>query len=90
MSIVLWIAGVGLGLLGLWITVLNWWIFANRHVLGKNTLSWIPLLGGLFLGGGFAMLPSNPYWHYCWVALLVDWGFIPGLGYSLLYAMCKR
>lgn len=72
------------GFLGLWIILTNWRIFwvnirKNRHS------SWIPILGGLFLGISFFLIPNNSFRWLFWIAFIIDWGSLPGTVYTIIW-----
>ena len=75
---------------GSWLLFLNWRVFWIRHVQGKESPSWIPLLAGILLCVGFAAYPSNPYRWLCWLAFVFDWGSLPGILYSLWHGLMHR
>jgi hypothetical protein len=43
-----------------------------------------PIVGGVIAAAGIATLPVTSSWHWAWVALLIDWGGIPGFLYHWL------
>ena len=66
---------------GLLISISNW-IGLYSALVKKKEHSSVFLIGGLLLAVGIAILPPwiSDYW---WIALLVDFGCIPGLVYAI-------
>jgi len=83
-------AALILGLAGLWLCILNWRVFFVRHIQGKPAPSWIPLLPGALLCAGFALWPENPFRWLWWLGFIVDWGSLPGIGYSIVFHASGR
>lgn len=76
------IAGGVLMLLGGFITTMNWgvvvqWLWKKKHS------SWIPGVGGTLAAVGAAIVPLSSVNALWWVPLLVDWGCLPGLTYTM-------
>jgi hypothetical protein len=72
-------------LLFVWLAFLNATVFWQRHIQKRKAPSWIPLLGGLFGVAALLALPmpiANQFW---WIPLLLDWGSLPGLLYTVFY-----
>lgn len=85
MILLWWTLAAPLLLLGSWLLVLNWGAFWVTHIRRSNPApSWIPLLPGLLLCGGLAMAPLSLGW-LCTLPLLLDWGAIPGITYTVLW-----
>lgn len=80
-----WIAGLFLLVLSCWIICLNAWVFWKGYIQRKKAASWIPLIGGIF--GMIAVLVLPVFWikTWWWVPLLIDWGSLPGLLYTLIW-----
>jgi len=76
MDIIRYIISVGLGLLGLYIIIMNWAILVV-WLLHKKSSSTIPFFGGIFLFVAFIIIPNNSYIWLCWVAFFIDRGCIP-------------
>ena len=70
---------------GLWLSLMNWAVFWALYVRRVRAPSWTPLLGGLLIS--IAMLSAPlPYLHrWAFVPLLLDWGCLPGLAYTLWF-----
>ena len=74
----------------LWIILLNWLVFIQVHIQGREAPSWIPLLGGILLALGFVLWPSNPCIWLCWLAFIFDWGSLPGIGHALVFHVANN
>ena len=62
----------------------NWFTVVN-YLINKKHSSWIPLIGGI-AGSASLLVYQNPNLHiYWWIPLVIDWGCLPGLFFSLLY-----
>lgn len=72
-----------------WLSVLNWGVFWKRHVKHVEAPSWIPFLGGLLGVAGALTLPIHDVNRLAWLPLLLDWGSVPGVAYSV-YALVRR
>ncbi|WP_353233366.1 hypothetical protein [Diaphorobacter ruginosibacter] len=72
-------------LVGIWIALLNWRCFYIGLVKKAYSPSWIPLLGGIFMFLGFYFFPNNPVKHMAFIAFLLDWGSLPGIGHAIIY-----
>lgn len=70
-----------LALVSAGIIIDNW-----RHVvlgmLGRNAGSWCPLLGGVLGGAAIALWPRHDIGSWWWVALVIDFGSLPGLAWT--------
>lgn len=73
-----------------WIGLLNWSVAIKRLFSGGKTSSWIPLLGGAMGLGACLLVPLPALNQLWWFPLLLDWGTIPGLSFSLLVLAAKR
>jgi len=78
------IVGGVLMLLGGFIVVMNWgvvfrWLWKRKHS------SWIPVVGGGLAAAGSAILPYSSLNALWWVPLVVDWGCLPGVAYSVVF-----
>jgi hypothetical protein len=77
-----WIpSGLLLGLFTI-LSIQNWLVFWRRHVRAEHAPSWTPLLAGLCGAVGFWIVPVAPLHGYWWLPFFIDWGSIPGLGYT--------
>ena len=79
----LFVLGGLLTVFGLWVILANWTVFWIGRVLKRRCGSWTPLLGGVSLSVGFALIPGNPYRWLWWAPFLLDWGSAPGIAHSL-------
>ncbi len=78
------IGGGVLILLGGFIMTMNWgvvvqWLWKNKHS------SWIPVVGGTLAAVGAAIVPLSSVNALWWVPLVIDWGCLPGLAYTMAY-----
>ena len=83
----MFVLSVLFGLVGVWLTLLNWHIFWKGIICKQKTPSWIPILPGGFLCSAIYLFPDNPYRVYCWIGFLIDWGCIPGLMHTFWYIL---
>ena len=89
MQVLKWIIAISLLLLAVWLSALNWGVFWKRHVRGVATSSWIPFLGGSIGVVGLLSMPIPSAATWWWVPLLLDWGCVPGIGYSIYYHLTR-
>jgi hypothetical protein len=90
MITVQWIVAFVCFALALWLSVLNWRVFWKRHVQKVQASSWLPLIGGGLGAVGIVVLPVAGSVAWCWIPLVLDWGSIPGIGYSLFFHLTHR
>jgi hypothetical protein len=90
MQVLRWIIAIGCLALAVWLSALNWNVFWKRHVRGVSAPSWIPLLAGSLGAIGIVTLPVSGSSAWWWVPLLLDWGSLPGIGYSIVYHLTRR
>jgi len=80
-----WALGAALLALFALVCVLNAGVFWRRHIRKRNAPSLLPLLGGVSGSIGLCLLPVlavHPWW---WLPLLLDWGCVPGIVFSIAY-----
>jgi hypothetical protein len=75
LTLLRWLASIGLSLAGTWIIILNFWTVVIWHTRRKHH-SWVPLLGGFVAFIGVALCPYDPIAKRAWVPLSIDVGFI--------------
>lgn len=90
MAVVQYLLGILLGSAGVWVICVNWRIFWTCHVRKRHSPSWLPILGGLLVGIAFVIWPKNPVRWLAWVAFVLDWGSVPGIGYSIYWHLARR
>ena len=73
---------IALLIIGIFLTVFNFWAFYNLFSKEKN-ISWIPLLGGIFLSLGIYLL-NMKYSNFWWIAFFIDLGSIWGFLYNFI------
>jgi len=66
-----------------WLIALNWWSFYLSFIRKMKAPSWIPLLGGLLAWAGVSLIPDREMWAVGWIALILDWGSIPGIAHAI-------
>lgn len=76
--------GIALIVVGLFFIVMNWavvlqWLLRRKHS------SWVPLFGGLLAAIGTVVLPYPYFRSFWWVPLVIDWGSLPGLIFTVFY-----
>ncbi len=84
MTITMWVIGGIIGLCGLFITVMNWLVFVNNAILRRPWTSAVPIIGGILIGISMALLPINGLWKWAWIGLVIDWGGLPIVIWSLM------
>ena len=84
-----WIIGTLLLLAGAWLMGLNSAVFWRRHVQKRESSSWIPLLGGMLGAAGLLLIPFAPTQKWWWLPLVLDWGCLPGISYSILFHLVR-
>ena len=72
-------------LVGTWLVFLNWRCFYVAFIKKQPSPSWIPLLGGILMFLGFYFFPNNSMSSLAWLAFLLDWGSLPGIGHTIVY-----
>lgn len=85
-----WIIAFACFSLAVWLSVLNWRVFWKRHVRKVPAPSWLPLIGGGLGAVGVVVLPVTGSAAWCWVPVLLDWGCVPGIGYSIIFHLLRR
>lgn len=88
MSLV-YIVSIVLILFSLYIIVMNW-CGELAPLFGRKRGSWVPLVGGLLGALGFAIAPWNELRRLWYVPLLVDWGSLPGVLFTIFYYLVLR
>ena len=78
------IGAVILGILFVWVFVMNWWIIVHC-MRTKKHISWVPLLGGLFGVAALLIVPIDGARTFWWLPLIVDFGSAPGLGLTAIF-----
>ena len=90
MRVIWWALAVLLGAVFLWVATLNAIVLWQGGFRRKKTSSWIPLLAGV--SGSLALivarLPQLSRWW--WIPLILDWGSIPGLLFTLGHRLFIR
>ena len=77
-------------LIGNWLILLNWRCFYMAFIKKQPSPSWIPLLGGILAFLGFYFFPGNPMSSLAWLAFLIDWGSLPGIGHAIVYHRIRK
>ena len=93
MHTVLTILAIPLLLIGGWISLLNWYCFYLGVIKKTKTPSWTPLLGASACCGGLLGLSSmlqGRFSSYWWLPFLLDYGSLPGIGYSIVFHLLKK
>ena len=90
MNILFWIIGLLLLIFCIYMTVMNWAVFVNNHILKKKWTSAIPLVGGISGALGIICLPVEGSWKYLWIPLIVDWGSFPVIVVALISHLGKN
>jgi hypothetical protein len=86
LSLLRWIAAVSLGILGTWVTALNYYavVVGLTH---RRHHSMIPLLGGVLLASAWLTCPVSWSSSWAWAALVADPGClfaVASLGYAAI------
>ena len=85
----IWLVSLLLFAIFLWLSCLNAVEFWKRHMRKEKARSWVPLLGGG--AGSLALLaiPTHGLKLWWWLPLLLDWGSLPGLFYTLAWHLFR-
>lgn len=70
--------------LSAWAILANWWIIVSWLIWRKRA-SLIPLVGGALGCMGCALSPFDVLNRYWWAPFVLDFGSVPGLGYTAIY-----
>jgi hypothetical protein len=89
MHLIIWIISITLLVLCMYISVMNWGVFINNHILKRKWVSAIPLLGGCFGALGILVIPVDIGWQYSWIPLITDWGSLPMIIVTLIQSSRK-
>jgi hypothetical protein len=84
-----WTTGIVLLTISGWLIYLNSTVFWKGYVRRELTSSWIPLLGGGLGATALAVLPIAIAHKWWWLPLLVDWGSLPGIIYTIVWHIVK-
>jgi hypothetical protein len=60
-------------------------VFWKNYIRRERTSSWIPIVGGLCGVAAALIVPFPLAKQFWWLPLLLDWGSLPGLSYTLIY-----
>jgi hypothetical protein len=74
-----YLPSIFLGVLGLYIVIMNFCIFVNNVILKRKWSSCAPFIGGICLAIAIALIPNNPYPWIGVLALLLDYSVILGI-----------
>jgi len=85
-----WIISAALLLIGLVVSVSNWITFFNNYVFQKTWRSSVFLIGGVCGALGINFLPIAGISQYFWVPLILDWGSLPLIVFSLVRYLLKK
>lgn len=84
-----WFFGLVLLTISIWLIFLNAATFWKSFVRQEKAPSWIPLLGG---GAGVLalfVLPVHFAKNWWLLPLLVDWGSLPGILYTIIWHILR-
>jgi hypothetical protein len=79
-----WIIAIILLIIGILISAANWIIFVKNYILQRKWASAVPFLGGISGAIGIISLPIAGSACYFWIPLIVDWGSLPAIIFSLI------
>jgi hypothetical protein len=85
-----WIIGIGCISLFLYMAVMNWLVFFNNYIFKKQWTSAIPLVGGIAGILGIILIPVKGFTQFWWLPLLIDWGSLPVIIFSLVYPLLNK
>lgn len=85
-----WFLGILLFCVGSFVAILNWGVFWSGFVKREECPSVIPLLGGLFLSGSFALVPITFLREWWWMGFILDWGSLPSIAYAALWHLSRK
>lgn len=81
-----WTIAIFLAAAGVWISTLNAYVaFRYWCVDSTSVPSMIPLIGGSILALGIYLVPYPQVSKWFWVAFVIDYGCILGMGYAALW-----
>ena len=86
-----WSLGVLVALIAAFIILYNLRVLLFIQILPRYSRrrpkyeSWVPLLGGLLGACAFFTLPIPSLKQWFWLPLVLDWGSIPGIAYTLIW-----
>lgn len=75
--------GLLLLFIGAFVMTMNWAVIA-QWLLRRKHSSWVPLLGGLLVSASLVVLPVSGVRYLWWLPLLLDWGCIPGMTWTVI------
>ena len=84
MNTALWILGIIFGLGGVYVIIMNWLVFVNNAILRKPWVSAVPLIGGVMAAISMVLLPVESLWKWAWICVVVDWGSLPLIVWSIV------
>jgi len=89
MNSILWIVAVLFFALFTWLASMNASVFWNGFVRRRKSPSWIPMIGGLCGTIALTIVPVPGAKWWWWLPLILDWGSVPGIFVSLIYALAR-
>jgi hypothetical protein len=89
MNGILWAIASLFFVLFIWLASMNASVFWATFVQKKKTSSWIPVIGGACGAISLAIVPVQGASWWWWLPLILDWGSIPGILVSLVYALAR-
>jgi hypothetical protein len=89
-AILRWTFGGALIVFSAWVCVANASVLWIWYVQKRRPPSWIPLVGGISGAAGLWLLPIAALHRWWWLPLVLDWGSVPGIGYSMVYHAAFR
>jgi hypothetical protein len=84
MNVALLILALAFLAFGSYVTIVNWCVFVQNHIIKKKWSSCITLLGGGTLSIGLLLLPVDGVARFAWLPLVLDWGSLPVIVASLV------
>ena len=85
-----WILAFLLGAVFVWLATLNATVVWQGGFRRKKTSSWIPLVAGVCGSLALVVAPLPQASRWWWIPLILDWGSIPGLLFTLGYFLFVR
>jgi len=85
-----WALAFLLGVVFLWVATLNAIVLWQGGFRRKKTSSWIPLIAGLSGSLALVVAPLPQVRRWWWIPLILDWGSLPGLLFTLGHSLFGR
>ncbi len=85
-TVLWWTADIMIGILGIYIITMNWYVFCNNYLLRNKWISAIPLIGAFLAMAFLFFCPFKWLNSFFWLPWIIDWGSLPLLLVSIFIA----